>query len=127
MKKSSREANSRSASQEIHRFYKSRNHCHGHKSQPLVPTVSHVSPILKSYFFKIHFNIILPFMLFAVHTTKCSSFCCTSVILCVLDLNIRERKIPEHGKYDDKFQHSASCSRFTCCILEITSILSKSK
>jgi len=61
----SRQANSRSASQEIHsRLWNPKIHYSVHKSQPLVPVLIQMNRIqsIPSHIFKIHFNIILPSM-----------------------------------------------------------------
>jgi hypothetical protein len=56
------EANSHSASQEIHHLlWKLKFHYCVHKSPPLSPTLCHMNPVHHplSYFFNIHLNIIL--------------------------------------------------------------------
>ena len=57
--------NNSTASQEIPcTFWNQKVHYHGHKSTPTVDILSQINSIhtIPSYFFKIHFNIILPSM-----------------------------------------------------------------
>jgi hypothetical protein len=58
------EANSSSASQEIpHILWNLKIHDRVHNSLPLIPTFSQINPVhsVPSYFFKTHFNIMLPY------------------------------------------------------------------
>jgi len=57
-----REANSRSASQEIpHLLWNPKIHCSVHKNPPLIPLLSQMNPVqnFSPYFCKFHANIII--------------------------------------------------------------------
>ena len=54
------QANSSSTIQELPHFIMHKVHCHIHKSPPIVPILSKISPFIYPNDFKINFNIILP-------------------------------------------------------------------
>jgi hypothetical protein len=86
------EANSHSYSQEIRRpLWNTKVYYCGHKDPPLIPILSQMKPVhtLPSYFFKIHFNIILLSVLslpvvtsvMMENGTKCLSWCLMHAML----------------------------------------------